>query len=263
MHPNTDSDLIDAMHLPDTTGPLDDDALRALYAYPTDLSRPWVRVNFVSSLDGAVEVDGKSGALGSPSDKKVFGVLRELADVVVVGAGTVRTENYGGARTSDALRERRTAAGLQAVPPVAVVTASCDLPTDLRLFTDTTVPPIILTSAQSSPDRRHALRNAGADVRIIADNDIDAPALVAAFTDAGWTRVLCEGGPSLFGRLVEDNAVDDLCLTLTPVLTAGTAGRIATSPHAALTRMRRAHVVCADDGTLLGRWTRVDEGEHP
>ena len=91
----------------DATQHVDDTALRALYAYPDDLSRPWMRINFVSSLDGAVAVEGRSGALGSPADKKVFGLLRELADVILVGAGTVRAENYGGARTSEALRVRR------------------------------------------------------------------------------------------------------------------------------------------------------------
>ncbi len=127
---------------------LDDSDLRELYAYPPELTTPWLRVNFVSSLDGAVAVDGRSGGLGTPADKQVFGLLRELADVILVGAGTARTENYGGARTSEALRERRAAAGLSPVPPIAVVTASGNLDPGMRLFTDTVVPPIVFTSAR-------------------------------------------------------------------------------------------------------------------
>ncbi|NMD95859.1 pyrimidine reductase family protein [Rhodococcus sp. BL-253-APC-6A1W] len=249
------------MHqLDDPASPTDvgDDRLRQLYAYPEGLERPWMRVNFVSSLDGAVAVEGRSGALGTPSDKKVFGLLRELADVILVGAGTVRTENYGGARTSETLRARREADGLDAVPPIAVVTTSCYFPSDLRLFTDTAVPPIVFTSASAPVANRRRAEDAGADVRVIADDTIDGAALLAAVTKAGWTRVLCEGGPQLFGSMIEADIVDDLCLTFAPVLAAGAAGRIASTPTPVVTPMRRTHLVADDDGTLLTRWIRDD-----
>jgi 5-amino-6-(5-phosphoribosylamino)uracil reductase len=235
---------------------LDDTDLRELYAYPPELTTPWLRVNFVSSLDGAVAVDGRSGGLGTPADKNVFGLLRELADVILVGAGTARTENYGGARTSEALRERRAAAGLSAVPPIAVVTASGNLDPGMRLFTDTSVPPIVFTSGAVPEKKRRVLADAGADVRVIADDDIGGEALVAAVARAGWSRVLCEGGPRLFGRMIADGVVDDLCLTWAPVLAAGSADRIAHSPASTVTAMRRTHLVCDDDGTILTRWVR-------
>ncbi|MBC2591410.1 MULTISPECIES: pyrimidine reductase family protein [Rhodococcus] len=236
--------------------PLDDDELRALYAYPADLRSPWIRVNFVSSLDGAVAVDGRSGGLGTPSDKKVFGLLRGLADVIVVGAGTARGENYGGARTSAALRERRLEAGLSEVPPVAVVTATCHLDPGCRLFTDTTVAPVVLTCETAPGTRRRSLAAAGADVRVIAEHSIDGHAVRDALAAAGWTRALCEGGPRLFGQLIADGVVDDLCLTLAPLLAAGPEGRIATAPQTAVTSMRPAHVLADDDGTVLTRWIR-------
>ncbi|ETT28099.1 5-amino-6-(5-phosphoribosylamino)uracil reductase homolog [Rhodococcus aetherivorans] len=236
--------------------PLDDDELRALYAYPADLRSPWVRVNFVSSLDGAVAVEGRSGGLGTPSDKKVFGLLRGLADVIVVGAGTARGENYGGARTSAALRERRLEAGLSEVPPVAVVTATCHLDPGCRLFTDTTVAPVVLTCETAPGTRRRSLAAAGADVRVIAEHSIDGHAVRDALAAAGWTRALCEGGPRLFGQLIADGVVDDLCLTLAPLLAAGPEGRIATAPQTAVTSMRPAHVLADDDGTVLTRWIR-------
>ncbi|MFD5807392.1 pyrimidine reductase family protein [Rhodococcus aetherivorans] len=236
--------------------PLDDDELRALYAYPADLRSPWIRVNFVSSLDGAVAVEGRSGGLGTPSDKKVFGLLRGLADVIVVGAGTARGENYGGARTSAALRERRLEAGLSEVPPVAVVTATCHLDPGCRLFTDTTVAPVVLTCETAPGTRRRSLAAAGADVRVIAEHSIDGHAVRDALAATGWTRALCEGGPRLFGQLIADGVVDDLCLTLAPLLAAGPEGRIATAPQTAVTSMRPAHVLADDDGTVLTRWIR-------
>jgi len=254
-------DLIDDMRRLDdpatATHVLDDAGLRTLYSYPDDLTRPWIRINFVSSLDGAVSVEGRSGALGSPSDRRVFGLLRELADVVLVGAGTARAEGYGGARTSEVTRQRRVAAGLSPVPPIAVVTSSGNLDPGLRLFTDTTVPTVVFTSRRAPESALTALRDAGADVRVIADRDIDGATLTAAVADAGWTRVLCEGGPSLFGRLIVDGVVDELCLTWAPVLAAGDAGRIATAPTAVVTGMRPAHIVADDDGTVLTRWIRV------
>lgn len=241
----------------DRPSELSDDDLRSLYGYPAGLDRPWVRVNFVASVDGAVSVDGASAGLGTPADMRVFTVLRELAEVIVVGAGTVRAENYGGARTSPELARRRRDAGLAAVPPIAVVTASANLDPESRLFTDTSVPPLVLTSASADPDRLARLRDAGADVEIVSDRDVTGPAVVATLERRGLRRVLCEGGPGLFGTLVADGVVDELCLTTSPQLVAGGAGRIAMSPAANPTPMSRAHVLGDDDGTLLTRWVRA------
>jgi len=236
---------------------LSDDDLRSLYGYPDRLDRPWVRANFVSSIDGAVTVDGVSAGLGTPADKRVFGVLRELADVVVVGAGTARNENYGGVRTGPASAARRERAGLAAVPPIAVVTAGARLDPESRLFTDTTVPPIVLTSAAADARRLQRLRDAGADVEIVAEREVGGPDLVAALARRGLLRVLCEGGPALFGTLIADGVVDELCLTTSPYLVGGSAGRIAVSPAAVPTAMTLKHLVADSDGTLLARWVRA------
>jgi len=103
-------------------GELDRAGLAGVYTYPDALRRPFVRVNFVASADGAVGdgASGLSGGLDAPGDRPVFGLLRELADVVVAGAGTVRAEGYRGARTSPELRARRRSRGQAEVPPVAV-----------------------------------------------------------------------------------------------------------------------------------------------
>lgn len=241
----------------DLTGPdLTDDELRALHAYPADLDRAWVRVNFVASVDGAVSVDGTSAGLSSPGDKQLFGLLRELCDVVLVGAGTVRDENYRGVRTSERRREARAARGQSAVPPVAVVTAGARLDPRALLFADTSVPPLVLTTEDADPGRTQALAAAGAEVLVVGEERVDPAAALDALARRGLHRVLCEGGPSLFGDLVLADRVDELCLTTAPVLAAGSVGRIAVSSVAELQRVRPVHVLTDDEGALFTRWVR-------
>ncbi|MFR9807254.1 pyrimidine reductase family protein [Pseudonocardia sp. RS010] len=221
------------------------DLLQA-YAYPSEPARPWVRVNFVSSLDGAVSVDGRSGGLGTPADKAVFGTLRRLADVVLVGAGTARAERYRGAR--------KPTLGRDTPPPIAVVTGSAALDTDLGLFTDTSVPTIVLTTATAPAGRRAGLRRAGADV--VELPDLTPATLLGELERRGLRRVLCEGGPGLHGDLIAAGAVDELCLTLSPLLAAGGAGRIAHGPGGHAPEGMRLASVLEEDGTLLLRYVR-------
>lgn len=233
---------------------LDDAALAAHYAYPDTPARsPYVRVNFVSSLDGAVSVDGVSGGLGSEGDKRVFGLLRELAEVVLVGAGTVRAEDYRGARTPTR--------GTDTPPPIAVVTGSADLDPASRLFTDTHVPPIVLTLDSAPRERRAALAAAGADVAVL--DRLTPDALLAELGRRGLNRVLCEGGPSLHGALQAADAVDELCLTLAPLLAAGTAGRIATGPDGPPPRAMSLVGALVEDSALLLRYRRSGEIPAP
>ncbi|SEL47577.1 pyrimidine reductase family protein [Rhodococcus maanshanensis] len=240
--------------------PLDDDELRDLHVYPDATSAPWVRVNFVSSIDGAVSADGTSAGLGTPADKRLFGVLRELADVILVGAGTVRAENYGGARVTAERSARRRERGQADAPPVAVVTASADIDPTSRLLTDTTVAPLVLTTAAAPDDRKAGLEAAGARVLELGESTVPPSAILDTLHGLGLARVLCEGGPALFGQLLAADAVDELCLTTAPLLVAGRAPRIASSPDAAPKAMRRAHLLGDEDGTLLTRWVRERNG---
>jgi len=232
-------------------GELDRDALADLYAHDEGC----VRVNFVASADGAVTVEGVSGGLEAPGDEQVFGLLRELADVVLVGAGTVRAEGYRGARTSPEREARRRARGRAPVPPIAVVTTRGDLDPGAALFTDTVVAPLVLTAADAADGARRALAGRGAEVVAVSRADpaaTDPDAILGALADRGLTRVLCEGGPALFGALLAAGRVDELCLSLAPQLVGGKAGRIVTG--AALDAPRRlglASVVAHDDGLLL------------
>lgn len=231
---------------------LDRTALAATYAYPRDLDRPFVRLNFVASADGAVSVDGVSGGLDAPGDEVVFGLLRELADVVVAGSGTVAAEGYRGVRTSQALRARRRARGQAEVPPIAVVTSSCSLPPDAPLLTDTSVAPLVLTSAAAPSDARCRLEEAGAEVVVVSPASIGATDVLAALEERGLRRVLCEGGAALAGSFLADDLVDELCLSLAPQLAGAGAGRIVGGPEFSGVRaLRLASVIGHEDGLLL------------
>lgn len=243
---------------------LGDDQLVGMYAYPARLERPWIRVNFVTSIDGAATLDGRSGGLATPADKKVFHLLRDLADVVLVGAGTARAENYGAAHTNDHLRIRLHHHGFGghpdgAPPRIAVVTASAALDPTSRLFTDSGAHPLILTTADAPEARKKVLIEAGAEVIEAGETTCTGSGIRAVLEERGLRRVLCEGGPSLFGDLIEAEAVDDLCLTVAPLLVGGTGRRIALSPNAMPTPMSCRHMLLADDGTALTRWERC----HP
>jgi len=224
---------------------LDRDGLAELYAHPEGV----LRVNFVASADGAVAVEGVSSGLEAPGDRTVFGLLRELADVILVGAGSVRAEGYRGARTSPEREARRRARGQAPVPPIAVVSTRGDLDPASPLFTDTAVAPLVLLTGPAPDTVRSALAGAGVEV---VDVGGDPAAVVAALADRGLSRVLCEGGPALFGALLDAGRVDELCLSLAPQLEGGAAGRIVTGAGSGAPRqLHLASVVAHDDGLLL------------
>ncbi|WP_228002019.1 pyrimidine reductase family protein [Nocardia australiensis] len=235
--------------------------LADLYSYPAQLDAPWVRANFISSIDGAATSGGLSEGLGTPADKTVFLILRELADVILVGAGTVRAENYGGAHTDPPRRRSLYDRGLGgerdgAPPPIAVLTASASVEPGSRLCTDATVPPLIITTAAAPQERKQRLTDAGARVIEAGDIAVTPKALLRTLDELGLRRVLCEGGPHLFGEMLEADAVDELCLTTAPMLVGGAGRRISLSAHDFRTLMARKHILLDDDGTVLTRWVR-------
>ncbi|APA99868.1 pyrimidine reductase family protein [Nocardia seriolae] len=238
------------------------DDLVELYAYPVEPKVPYVRFNFVTSIDGAVSVDGRSGGLGTPADKKVFALLRDLSDVVLVGAGTARAEHYGAAHTDSELRRRLCREGCggdaDGTPPrIAVVTARAALDPGSKLFTDRGARPLVLTTAAASGENKKRLADAGAEVIEVGENRCAAAGIRTRLDALGLRRVLCEGGPSLFGEFLTAGAVDELCLTVSPQLVGGSAGRIAVSPMAAPSPMRPRHLLLDTDGTILTRWERA------
>lgn len=220
---------------------------------PTVEDRPAVRLNMIVSVDGGTAWNGTSGALGGAADKALFAVLRSLADVVLVASGTARAEHYGPAVVAPATQQARVARGQRPVPPIAVVTRRLELDFDTPFFTAATERPIVVTVASAPPGRR-AKAAAVADVIVAGDDDVDLARAVAALGAHGFAHVLAEGGPTLNGALAHARLLDELCVTLAPLLASGDAKRfIAGSALAELERLA-LHSVCEQDDYLFLRY---------
>lgn len=238
----------------------DEAELAALYAHPDPVEgrRVWVRANMVTTLDGAATgAGGVSGAINDAADYRAFRVLRALADVVLVGAGTVRAEGYTPLSVPEGLADLRAAAGRAPAIELAIVSRSGELPeqiTDLDQHPAGTVPPIVLTTAAGAA----RLPGYPADRVVVAgDDSVDLPTALDALADRGLVHVLAEGGPSLLGDLVDGQHLDELCLTTSPLLVGGPAPRIVSTrsylhrdgePPARLVHLLRS------GGVLLARW---------
>jgi riboflavin biosynthesis pyrimidine reductase len=186
---------------------------------------PYLRAGFVSSVDGAISVDGRSGGLSSPGDKAVFRALRAVADAVVVGAGTVRTEDYGPVRLQPAAVAWRAAHGRSPEIPLVIVSRTGDVGSGKVLQG-----PVISIGP-------------------------DLPTEIAGLHERGLTRLLCEGGPSLFTSLLRAGLVDELCLTTSPQL-VGSGPRLLGDLTEPLP-LHLTSLIHDDPGVLLGRWSVV------
>jgi riboflavin biosynthesis pyrimidine reductase len=243
----------------DTTDALDPLAVYDADPRPAPAGRPWVMVNMIASADGsATGTGGVSGGLGGPGDKAVFAAVRSVADVIVAGAATVLAEDYGPSRPSPEVTRLRLARGQGARARIAVVSASLRFEPDRRLFTKSPpdARPIVLTTATADPARRRAL-DAAADVHTAGDTTVDwRRALEVLATEAGAGVVLCEGGPRVVAQLVALDLVDELCLTVAPVLVAGPGPRIAHGTETPPARLLGLDRVLTDDGFLFLRYVR-------
>lgn len=201
-------------------GAMTDDDLAALYAWP-EAAGPTVRGNMITSLDGGAALDGRSGGLGNEADRRLFAVLRDLADVILVGSGTVRAEGYAGVELDETRRARRVRWGRPASPPPIAVVTGRGLDPGLPLFTDFETRPIVITpraAASRVPEAAEPLI-AGADT-------VDLTAAIRGLADRGLRRIHCEGGPDLLGRLVADDLLDECCLTVAPLLLGSASTRL-------------------------------------
>ncbi|MFI1992340.1 pyrimidine reductase family protein [Actinoplanes sp. NPDC020271] len=219
--------------------------------YPR-LDRPALRVNFIASADGAVTVDGLSAGLQGPGDKEVFDTLRMVCDALVVAAGTVRAERYDALRSAPEDRMWRTAHGLPEFPLMVIVSGSLDLDPAQLVFSDAPRRPIVLTHRAAPRDSPIA---EVAELIRVGDEAVDLAAGVAALHERGATQLLCEGGPGLLGSMIAADLVDELCLTVAPLLAGGPAGRIAHGPATAPRRLALAHALTREDMLFL-RYTR-------
>jgi riboflavin biosynthesis pyrimidine reductase len=229
--------------------------LIAAYAVP-DRSVRRLRANFVTSIDGAVTLDGLSAGLSSKDDQNLLGLLRQLADVVLVGAGTLRAEQYNGLRLGKVRREWRASQGLPENPVLAVVSARLDLSPGSSVFTEAPVRPIVITCESAPGDQRKALAEV-ADVLVCGEDVVDLTKAVEALAERGLPQILCEGGPHLLGTLTSADLVDEMCLTVSPLLAGPGARRItdgiaSTQVH----QLKPLHVLNGDDGYLFLRYGR-------
>lgn len=224
-------------------------------ARPTPEGRPWVALNMVASVDGATAVAGVSGGLGGPADKEVFRAVRAIADVIVVAAGTLRAERYGPPRTSPEQQAARVERGQTPYPRLAVVTRSLDLDPSSPAFTEAPEPPLVLTGDDAPDDRVRALAEV-ADVVQLGPSGVSMVDALAALGALGHQVVLCEGGPTLNGQLLAAGLVDEINLTVSPLLVGGDSLRVAVGPDAARTPLALAHL-WAEGSVLLARYVRT------
>jgi riboflavin biosynthesis pyrimidine reductase len=230
------------------------ESLAALYRDPPD----GVRVNMIASLDGAAFFDGVAGPLSDPTDQNLLLTLRGYADVILVGAGTVRAEGYGPVRLNAAqVAERRQRWGVESPPRIAVFTQTGDVPASLFAEGQR---PILVTIARLARSKPELGRYA--DFLIAGEAAVDLATAVEALRAEGLRRILCEGGPTLLDELVAHNLVDEMCLTVSPTLAATPIGARPGAPALAVpTRMALSHAVVVDHYVYL-RYARPIEREH-
>ena len=232
------------------------------YATPANMprDRPFLRCNMISSLDGAVTVAGRSGRLGGEADRRLFRVLRSLADVVLVGAGTARAERYGPARLDDEMRAQRAGRGQTPVPPIAVVTRSGNLDWASPFFTEAEARPIVFAGESTDAELRRRGEEV-AEVVVAGDEQVDPVRALTYLHEAGFETVLLEGGPGLNAEVVAAGVMDELCLTLSPRLVAGSGPRVLAGGELADPLALEVVHVLEEDGFLFYRLAVTRPGE--
>jgi riboflavin biosynthesis pyrimidine reductase/RimJ/RimL family protein N-acetyltransferase len=233
--------------------PLDEVDLAA--AYPWPLGGPWLRGMMVLTLDGAVAgADGRSGSISSPSDRRVLAEARRLSDAVLIGAGTLRAERYTPMKARDDARGERTELGLSDAPVLAIVSGSLDLPWTDPVFAQSDQRPIVLTTADEGHPGLAAAR-AAADVVVLPGRQAAAVEAVDALHARGLTRIVCEGGVRLLAGVAAAGLIDEVDLSLSPLLAAGGQVHVG-PPQASPTRYELVQVL-HDDGFLFTRYVAL------
>ena len=237
-----------------------------LHAYYAEgwLDSGGVRVNFIASADGAATSAGLSRGLQTPGDNQVFAALRDLADVVLVGAATAAAEGYRPSAPGARRRSIRTGYGLAEAPAIAVVSASLELDLTAPLYAGPEAAPTLLITSSAAPvSRRNDIIDlAGGQARLqlieapASDaGGVDLAAAVTSLRELGYTRILCEGGPRLFAAAVTAGVVDELCLSYSPMLVGPAGPRIVDGPAGPAYPVRLGLVgLLEEDGALFARY---------
>jgi riboflavin biosynthesis pyrimidine reductase len=233
--------------------------------YPWPVTESWVRANMVSTLDGRSQgPDGLTASISSAADKFVFARLRATCDVILVGAGTARAENYRPARTRASDTAVRTERGQRTAPIIAVVSQSLRLDPEADLFAapqhDPSIErPFVITTEDSDPGRRQLMSEV-ATVLVAGATQVDIAEALTQLAGHDLRRVLCEGGPTLLSDLISSGNLCELDLTLSPQLVGSGLSMVETGTNAALPNAPIAqvgqsfdlsHVIEADSMLLL------------
>jgi riboflavin-specific deaminase-like protein len=208
-------------------------------------------LNMVTSADGATSSGGVSGGLSNAEDREVFAAIRAVADVILVGAGTVRRESYGPPKIRSEMAEGRATRNQAPRPRLAVVSRSLDLDFAAPLFDDD--PPPMLFTVADPPADRLAQAEAVAAVQRLGTDRVDLAEVLRRIGQAGARVVLAEGGPSLNAQLLAAGLLDEVCWTISPTLAGGDSPRMAQSGPPRLDRLQLVRVL-AQDHTLFLRY---------
>jgi len=229
--------------------------LHELYPWPDG---PWLRACMVYSLDGApIGPDGLSGSLSSKADQRVFSACRNRADAVLVGARTVRREEYKPMRAKPALRELRRAAGQADAPRLVVVSGRASFDWDRLTFQESDLPPLLVTTGLAEPSDIADARAAGCEVEVVGDSAVDPAHVLDLLHGAGLTRITLEGGPTLLGEVVRAGLLDEADFTLAPLLVGAGSPDQGHIQGAVSTGMTLAHLLVEED-YLFSRFVRSD-----
>ena len=227
--------------------------LEAFYLLPPSRH---LRADFVVSLDGAAEIDGRSGPLGAPADRDAFMAMRAVSDAVLVGAGTVRAENYGSVKLGEDVQDRREARGQSRLPPLVLVSRRGLLEVGARVFTQGESP-ILLTTGRALADRPELADVA--DAVECGDTEVDLRFALEHLAGRGFKRVLCEGGPTLLNSLISAGLVDEMCVTISPLIAGPQRLHLSGGDPFEHPLRFRLDGLLEGDGMLLARYGRVGE----
>lgn len=215
----------------------------------------WLRATMVATVDGAaIDASGVSEGINTGADQTVFETMRTQCDAVLVGAGTVRIEGYTRLRVPEQFKPIRQASG-RTVPPVLVVaTRTGDVPEEAtRLRPDAGGLLVVAGPAADSATLDRLRDRIGHEQVVTVPEGADtAAAAVYAAVDRGLTAIQCEGGPSLLSSIRSAGLLDEVCLTISPLLVGGSGLRIVDGPDGR--SQLRPVALLEEDGSLMGRW---------
>ena len=222
--------------------------LAAHYAYPEGADAATVRANMVSSVDGAITVDGRSQPLSGQDDWYLFGLQRALADAILVGAGTARAEGYGPGRARPEFAQLRQRSGQPDAPTLALVSRSGKLDPDADYLGGSSR--AIVITCSTGRDNLGAVSDR-ADVIVAGDDDVDLGDAVDQLRDRGHRKLLSEGGPHLLGSMLDAGLIDEMVTTLSPLLAGGDSGRMVAGASGSVLELALAGVLESDGALFL------------